>query len=107
LRVSTRRLEPEHDPRYTLPSPGASGIVGDMSATLNITYSGRSVSYPVPETMADHDIRRTAVELLRSGIEGFKLPELSDRAFDNFVIDRTLAPGDHRMIYLRPKVPFG
>ena len=76
-------------------------------ATLNITYNGLSADYPMEldVQVGDADIKRIAVEVLRSGnVPGLNLPNLLDNAFDGFVVDR-LQNGQR--IYLRPKVPFG
>lgn len=79
-------------------------------AILNITFNGLSADYPlhVDERMTDRDVRRIAVEVVRSGeLEGLQIANLSARAFDDYVVDRlTTARGESR-IYLRPKVPFG
>jgi hypothetical protein len=79
-------------------------------AVLNITYNGLSADYPldVDMNLTDRDVRRIAVEVVRSGgLRGLALANLPDRAFDDFVIDRFDAPHGIRRIYLRPKVPFG
>jgi hypothetical protein len=79
-------------------------------AVLNITYNGLSADYPldVDYRLTDGDIRRIAVEVVRSGgVAGLHIATLSDRAFDNFVIDRFQTPQGGQRIYLRPKVPFG
>jgi hypothetical protein len=76
-------------------------------ATLNITYNGLSADYALEldAHVSDADIRRIAVEVVRSGnVAGLALPHLTDHAFDGFVVDRL--QGGQR-IYLRPKVPFG
>jgi hypothetical protein len=76
-------------------------------ATLNITYNGLSADYALEldNHVSDADIRRIAVEVVRSGnVAGLMLPHLNDSAFDGFVVDRL--QGGQR-IYLRPKVPFG
>jgi len=76
-------------------------------ATLNITYDGRSGDFPldVVVPLADADIRRVAIEVVRAGgIRALAIPHLPDGAFDDFVVDRF--EGGER-IYLRPKVPFG
>jgi len=78
-------------------------------AILNITYNGLSADYPVPldDKIADRDVRRIAVELVRSGgVPGLQIANLSERAFDNYVIDR-FGPRAGQRIYLRPKVPLG
>lgn len=78
-------------------------------AVLNITYNGMSVDYPldVDYTLTDRDIRRIAVEVVRSGgVRGLQVANLGDRAFDGYVVDRFDTPAGRR-IYLRPKVPFG
>jgi hypothetical protein len=79
-------------------------------AILNITYQGHSADLELELDYAanDADIRRIAVEVVRSGsVRGLHVAELSERAFDNFVIDRLRAPDGAQRIYLRPKVPFG
>lgn len=79
-------------------------------AILNITYQGLSADYSmhVDESMRDRDIRRIAVEVVRSGeIKGLHIANLSDRAFDDYVVDRLTTPRGDKRIYLRPKVPFG
>ena len=79
-------------------------------AVLNITYNGLSADYPldVEMTLTDRDVRRIAVEVVRSGgIRGLAIANLPERAFEDYVVDRFDTPtGGHR-IYLRPKVPFG
>jgi hypothetical protein len=77
---------------------------------LNITYQGQSADYDlaIDYVASDADIRRIAVELVRSGgVRGLYVPELNDNAFTNFVVDRLRAPDGQDRIYLRPKVPFG
>jgi hypothetical protein len=79
-------------------------------AVLNITYNGLSADYPldVDTNLTDGDVRRIAVEVVRSGgVRGLMIANLPDRAFDDFVIDRFETPQGGRRIYLRPKVPFG
>ena len=79
-------------------------------AILNITYQGQSADYELALDFAasDADIRRIAVEVVRSGgVHGLFIAELPDHAFDNFVIDRLDGPDGAQRIYLRPKVPFG
>jgi hypothetical protein len=79
-------------------------------AVLNITYNGVSFDHPLhlDERVTDADVRRIAVELLRSGdVRGLQIAHLSDRAFDDFVVDRLASPSGESRIYLRPKVPFG
>jgi hypothetical protein len=79
-------------------------------AVLNITYNGLSADYPldVDYHLTDRDVRRIAVEVVRSGgIRGLQVSNLNDRAFDNYVVDRFDTPQGGRRIYLRPKVPFG
>jgi hypothetical protein len=79
-------------------------------ATLNITFGGESADFPldIQVPLADDDVRRVAIEVVRAGGVGARgalaNPALPDNAFDNFVIDRF--EGGER-IYLRPKVPFG
>lgn len=77
---------------------------------LNITYQGRSADYELDLDYAasDADIRRIAVEVVRSGgVRGLHLPNLQQNAFQSFVVDRLRAPNGEQRIYLRPKVPFG
>lgn len=79
-------------------------------AVLNITYNGLSADYPldVDMNLTDGDVRRIAVEVVRSGgIRGLQIAHLADRAFDDYVIDRFQTPQGGSRIYLRPKVPFG
>ena len=79
-------------------------------AVLNITYSGLSADYPldVDVSLTDGDVRRIAVEVVRSGgIRGLAIANLPERAFDDYVVDRFETPQGGRRIYLRPKVPFG
>ena len=79
-------------------------------AILNITYNGLSADYPmkIDHHLGDRDIRRIAVEVVRSGgVPGLRIANLSERAFDNYVIDRFRTPEGGDRIYLRPKVPFG
>lgn len=79
-------------------------------AILNITYNGLSVDYPleVDTRISDHDVKRIAVELIRSGsVRGLYIRNLQASAFDHYVVDRFRAPHGGWRIYLRPKVPFG
>ena len=79
-------------------------------AILNITYQGLSADVPVEleVDVSDADVRRIAVELVRSGgVPGLHVANLDADAFTNYVVDRfATAQGGQRM-YLRPKVPFG
>ena len=78
-----------------------------MTATLNITYAGRSGDVSVGATVTDHDARRIAAEVIRSGtIPGIHSPRLRDTDLEDFVIDRFHEDG-RATLYLRPKVPFG
>jgi hypothetical protein len=79
-------------------------------AYLNITYQGQSADYDLAVDFAttDADIRRIAVEIVRSGgARGLHVPNLPADAFVSFVVDRLTGPGGEQRIYLRPKVPFG
>ena len=79
-------------------------------ATLNITYNGLSADYDlgIDHDMNDADIRRIAVEVVRSGgMRGLHIANLDERAFDGFVVDRMRSADGQVRIYLRPKVPFG
>lgn len=79
-------------------------------ATLNITYQGQSADYELPLDVAttDADIRRIAVEVVRSGgARGLHIDNLAPNAFASFVVDRLQGPTGEQRIYLRPKVPFG
>jgi hypothetical protein len=79
-------------------------------AILNVTYRGRSADagQPIDDRTADVDIKRIAVELLRSGgLTGMHVADLSGDAFRNFVVDRHVDPDGVVRVYLRPKVPFG
>ena len=79
-------------------------------AILNITYQGQSADYELELDFAasDEDIRRIAVEVVRSGgVRGLHVAGLATNAFDHFVIDRLHDAEGAQRIYLRPKVPFG
>jgi hypothetical protein len=79
-------------------------------AILNITYQGLSSDYELALDFAasDADIRRIAVEVVRSGgMRGLSIAQLPEHAFDQFMIDRLRGPDGAQRIYLRPKVPFG
>lgn len=79
-------------------------------ATLNITYNGLSADYDlkVDYNLTDRDIRRIAVEVIRSGgVQGLHIAHLPAHAFDNYVVDRLHGAAGEQRIYLRPKVPFG
>jgi hypothetical protein len=77
---------------------------------LNVTLSGVSADHTVDfdAEPRDEDVKRVAVELVRSGdIAGLHVAGLSDRAFDDYVVDRFDTPEGGRRLFLRPKVPFG
>lgn len=79
-------------------------------AVLNITYNGLSVDYPfeVAYNISDSDVRRIAVEVIRSGeVKGLHVANLAENTFQYFVVDRFDTPGGGQRIFLRPKVPFG
>ena len=79
-------------------------------AVLNITYAGLSADFPLESgvNLTDADVRRIAVEVVRAGgVRGMAFPDLGERAFDHYVVDRFTGPSGERRIYLRPKVPFG
>jgi hypothetical protein len=78
-------------------------------AILNITYRGRSADVPdaLDDRLDDLDVRRIAVELIRSGELGISDRNLAGDAFRHFVVDRYTGPDGVLRIYLRPKVPFG
>jgi hypothetical protein len=79
-------------------------------SVLNITYQGLSADYDlsIDYAASDADIRRIAVELVRTGgVRGLDVPDLAENAFTNFVVDRLKSPDGEERIYLRPKVPFG
>ena len=79
-------------------------------AILNITYQGQSADYAInlDASTSDADIRRIAVEVVRSGgVKGLYFPNLPERAFAQFVVDRLAGADGLQRIYLRPKVPFG
>jgi len=85
------------------PAPADSFFAG-LRSLCGRAYEGRVVTTDA----ADADIRRIAVELVRSGgVRGLFLPQLAANAFDGFVIDRLRGPDGGPRIYLRPKVPFG
>jgi hypothetical protein len=77
---------------------------------LNITLQGVSADHTVRFDFepSDQDVKRLAVELVRSGdIAGLHVGALSERAFDDYVVDRFDTPQGGRRLFLRPKVPFG
>jgi hypothetical protein len=79
-------------------------------AILNITYNGLSADYPLDMNydLADADVRRLAVEVVRSGgVRGLLVANLDACAFDHYVVDRFQGQDGAPRIYLRPKVPFG
>lgn len=79
-------------------------------AILNITYNGLSVDYEmdVGGRLGDADVRRIAVELIRSGdVRGLHIANLAHDTFRHYVVDRVTSPKGEERIYLRPKVPFG
>lgn len=79
-------------------------------AILNITYNGLSADYnmDVGFDLSDQDVRRVAVELVRSGgVTGLHIADLRAGAFADYVVDRLTSPQGEQRIYLRPKVPFG
>lgn len=79
-------------------------------AVLNITYHGMSADLPgdVDHRLADDEVRRIAVEVVRSGdLPGLQVADLPEDAFRHFVVDRFDTPEGGARIYLRPKVPFG
>lgn len=79
-------------------------------AILNITLRGASADYPrpVPFDMAEADLKRLAVEVVRSGeIPVLRRVSVDRRTFDSFVVDRISTHTGGQRLYLRPKVPFG
>jgi hypothetical protein len=79
-------------------------------AILNITYDGLSCDVPAPldHRTSDFDIKRIAVEVIRSGdLPGLRVAGLRDDAFRHYVVDRFDTPAGGKRLYLRPKVPFG
>lgn len=78
--------------------------------TLNITYNGMSSDVPLELDghVSDVDVRRIAVEVVRSGgVPGLHLAQLREDTFNHYVVDRFRGPRGEDRIYLRPKVPFG
>jgi hypothetical protein len=79
-------------------------------AILNITYNGLSCDVPgdLDFRSSDFDIKRIAVEVIRSGdLRGLQVKNLADRTFRHYVVDRFDTPDGGKRLYLRPKVPFG
>ncbi len=79
-------------------------------AVLNITYNGLSADYDmdVDYNLSDEDVRRIAVEVIRSGgLRGLHIANLPHNAFAGYVVDRLTGQDGKPRIYLRPKVPFG
>lgn len=81
-----------------------------MKLTLNITLQGVSADHTLEFDVEprDEDVRRVAVELVRSGnLPGLQVAGLPEDAFDSYVVDRFNTPEGGRRLFLRPKVPFG
>jgi len=79
-------------------------------ATLNITWNGISADTDVNVEygVSDRDLKRIAVELVRSGgVAGLHIKDLQGEAFANYVVDRFDTPAGGQRLFLRPKVPFG
>jgi hypothetical protein len=79
-------------------------------AILNITYNGLSCDVPaqLDYRSSDFDIKRMAVEIIRSGdLPGLQIKNLGDTSFRNYIVDRFDTPTGGKRLYLRPKVPFG
>jgi hypothetical protein len=77
---------------------------------LNITLQGVSVDHEVlfDGEPRDADVRRIAVELVRSGsLPGLHVGGLPEETFDGYIVDRFDTPEGGRRLFLRPKVPFG
>jgi hypothetical protein len=77
---------------------------------LNITWSGVSADadISVDTAISDRDIKRIAVEMIRSGdVPGLHVSTLPNDAFEHFVVDRFDTPEGGQRLFLRPKVPFG
>jgi hypothetical protein len=77
---------------------------------LNVTWNGISADADIhaDRGMTDGDVKRVAVELLRSGgFSGLTLRDLPGNAFDHYVVDRFDTPEGGNRMFLRPKVPFG
>ena len=81
-----------------------------MKAILNITFNGLSCDVPgqLDTRTSDFDIKRIAVEVIRSGdLAGLHVANLPAQTFDLYVVDRFDTPTGGQRLYLRPKVPFG
>lgn len=81
-----------------------------MKVILNITLQGVSGDYSVDfdGEPRDADVKRTAVELVRSGsLSGLHVAGLPEDTFEGYVVDRFDSPDGGRRLFLRPKVPFG
>ncbi len=79
-------------------------------AILNITYNGLSADVPgqLAASTSDFDIKRIAVEVIRSGdLPGLQVANLPEDAFRHYLVDRFDTPQGGQRLYLRPKVPFG
>ena len=79
-------------------------------ATVNITWNGLSASTDVNVDygVSDRDLKRIAVELVRSGgVPGLHVRDLPGDAFEHYVVDRFDTPEAGQRLFLRPKVPFG
>ena len=76
-------------------------------AVLNITYDGLSVDYPLDSEvpLSDADVRRIAVELVRSGaLRGMSAPDLPEDAFAHYVVDRFDTPASSALSIVTGKV---
>jgi hypothetical protein len=81
-----------------------------VKVILNITLQGVSADYPLEfdGEPVDADVKRTAVELVRSGsLDGLHVAGLPADTFDEYMVDRFNTPEGGRRFFLRPKVPFG
>ena len=79
-------------------------------ANVNITWNGLSASTDVNVDygVSDRDLKRIAVELVRSGgVPGLHVKDLPGDAFEHYVVDRFDTPEGGQRLFLRPKVPFG
>ena len=77
---------------------------------LNITWNGVSADTEVnlEYSVSDRDVKRIAVELIRSGgVPGLYVRDLAADAFEFYVVDRFNTPEGGQRLFLRPKVPFG
>jgi len=83
-------------------------VLGRFTATDQELAQMRFLIRAKRRAVSDADVRRIAVEVVRSGgMPGLHVANLPEDAFSHYVVDRFRGPRGDERIYLRPKVPFG